>query len=474
MQATAQEEGAMVYMKGKKYLDVNIRAREKLNKKVAKQQEKLLKKLKKKEEKYSAKLKRKDSVSYVRYQQQPLTYDSIARLNRKDSAGTLNKYAKRGRSGIDSLKGVNKFLQDKAHLQGTHQNELQAYDNKLNQLKVKEDKQAAINQLIQQRTANLKNVSKGSKIKAGGLTDIQKQVFYAKGKMGAFEQMSNEPSKTEEKALEFLQGQDRFESYLKGNNGMAGLASKSPTELDQMGIQSKKQVENQLKERFGGNLSGIGQNMGSQIKDFDKHTKGITDAKNKIKQTKQTKQALRKPGHIQKPEFKTNPMRCLPLSKRLEKQFNYQTTRPMVDGTPSILQVSAMAGFRHTPSLSYGLGLTTGIGLGQNWSTIKFSFEGIGFRTYFEWKWQYGFGAYAGYERMYKSAAFTGSEKAKAPIVNKRNTATYNESLMLGLTKTYRINEDWNGGIQLLYDLWWREKSLRSPIQIRFVTGKNN
>ncbi|WP_293299884.1 hypothetical protein [Pedobacter sp. UBA4863] len=476
MQATAQEEGGMVYLKGQKYLDVNIRAREKLNKRVAKQQEKLLKKLKRKEEKYLAKLKRKDSVSYVRYQQQPLTYDSIAKLNRKDSAGTLNKYTKRGRSGIDSLKGVKKFLQDKAHLQGSsHQNELTAYDNKLSQLKAQEDKQTAINQLIQQRTTNLKNANKGSNIKVGGLTDIQKLVFYAKGKMGAFEQISNEPSKGEEKALEFLQGQEGFDSYLKGGNGMASLTGKSSTELDNIGIQTKQQIEGQLKERFGGNLSGIGQTMSGQIKDFDKHTKGITDVKNKIKHAKQAKQSFNKAGNIQKPEFKTNPMRSLPFSKRIEKQFNYQTTRPTIDGMPAILQISAMAGFRHTASLTYGLALTTGIGLGQNWSTVKFSFEGIGFRTYAEWKWQYGFGAYAGYERMYKRAAFTGSETAsETTITNKHNNSTYNESLMLGITKTYRINEDWNGGVQLLYDVWWKEKNLRSPIQLRFVTGKNN
>ena len=473
--AVAQEEQPEVYVQGKKYLDINIRAKEKCSERISHQQQKLLKKLKKKEKRYAARLKRKDSAAYVRYQKQPYTYDSLSKLQTNDSATIFKRAATRSNRTIDSLKGIKKFCEDKAHVTGEGKgNGLEAYDDRLAKLKNEQAKQNSINELIQQRTNALKNLSGNSKTKVKGLTGIQKQVFYSKGKMTAFTQISDEPHKAEEKALEFLQGQEGFEDYLKGDNGMQGLAGKSPQQLNSMGIQTRAMVENQLKERFGNNLSGLGNNMNSQIKQFDKHTKSIQKAKSTVRSAKQTRRSISKYRNLQKPAFKINPMRSLPLSKRIEKQFNYQTTRPTPAGAPAIFHLSGMLGFKHTPSLTYGAGIATATGLGQSWSTVKFTFEGIGLRTFAEWKWQYGFGAYAGYERMYKQAAFTSKqETTPTPNLSPHNTRTYNESILIGITKTYRINDKWNGGIQVLYDVWWKDNLLKSPIQIRLTTNKN-
>jgi hypothetical protein len=111
--------------------------------------------------------------------------------------------------------------------------------------------------------------------------------------------------------------------------------------------------------------------------------------------------------------------------------------------------------------------------LGQNWSSIHFSVQGIGLRTYMSWLWQYGIGVYGGYERMYKQAVFTNSTGASTDITPTiHNTNTYAESLLAGLTKTYRMNDKWNGQLQVLYDIWWQQEGLRSPVFLRFATVK--
>ena len=56
--------------------------------------------------------------------------------------------------------------------------------------------------------------------------------------------------------------------------------------------------------------------------------------------------------------------------QRIEKQYNWQTTRATID-RPAKLEASAMAGFKHTPRLTYGLGIATSVGLGQGWSSIE-------------------------------------------------------------------------------------------------------
>jgi hypothetical protein len=272
-----------------------------------------------------------------------------------------------------------------------------------------------------------------------------------------------------------LQGQEGFDNALKDDKGMAGLPSNTSTsDLEKMGIETKRQMSGRLQGKFGKDgLSNIQQSMSKQVGEFQDKTKGITTAASNAKQTKKSLKSVNK---VEKPSFKINPMRALPFSKRIEKQFSWQTSRASVNnGQPAILQLGAMAGFKHTPRLTYGLGIATNIGLGQSWSNIRFSFAGLSIRTYAQWKWLYGVGAYAGYERNYRQSAFFDSkETIPASTINEHNSKLYNETLLMGLTKSYRISDEWNGGVQLLYDIWWKEKGQRSPVIIRFTTQKTN
>jgi hypothetical protein len=125
-QAHAQEEATTIYQ-GKRYIDINIRSQNKCNKRVAKQQDKLLHKLKKKESRYARKLRSKDSASYVKYQEQSLSYDSIGKLSKAQADNFKRKTSVK----VDSLKKIQRFIQNKASLAGTNKGELSGYDSRL-------------------------------------------------------------------------------------------------------------------------------------------------------------------------------------------------------------------------------------------------------------------------------------------------------------------------------------------------------
>lgn len=472
LSVSAQEENASLYQ-GKQYLDLNIRSLEKYNLRARKQQDRLLNKLRHKEQRYASRLKRKDSAAYVRYQQQPLTYDSISKLSKSDNSTTKKRSTRRD-SNIDSLKKIQGYLQKIPLTEGKENNAIAGYNDKLNSLDSKSNQSSYINDLISQRTNGLKNIQSGAKGKVSGFTGIEKQVFYAKSKLGVYKQISEDPSIAEEKALEYLQGLEGFDKSLQQNDALSQFAGKNPSssDLEKMGIQTKQQVTANLQKKFGGDLSGLQQNMGGQVKQFQDKLQNVKSAKNSLKETKQSANQLR---NINKPSFKVNQMRGLPFRQRIEKQYNWQTSRATIDGKPAMMQLSAMAGFKHTPKLTYGAGIATSIGLGQNWNNIKFSLQGIGIRTFASWQWQYGIGAYTGYERMFRQTAFISNAKETIPALelNTHNTKNYTEAVLIGLTKSYRINHKWNGSLQLLYDVWWRDKGLRSPIQLRLATMKN-
>ncbi len=464
--ASAQEEVSTIYY-SKKYLDINIKSQTKLNERVAKQQKKVLEKLKKKEGKLAKRLKRKDSTGYSKYSQNTLTYDSISKIQQPIKARyTVNR-------SIDSLKGVKKFLEDKAHVTGDGPSITDGYDGQLAGLKNTTTHNQDINKLIGQRTSYLKGIQGDGSKKVKGIKSISKQSFYSNQKIQAYKEMADEPSRAEQKVLEYLQGKEGFDqamSYTDGNS-LQNMNGKSMDDLEKMGFQTKRQMQANLQKKLGGNLEPLQQNMGGQIKEYQDK---LSEAK-KLKQTaKETKSTIVQAKHIDKPDFRVNPMRGLPLSKRIEYHYNWQTTRATYDGKPAVFSMSAMAGFKHTTRLSYGAGIATSIGLGTNWNNIRFTFEGVGLRTYTAWQWQYGIGAYAGYERMYKQAVFvTPSETTPVLTETPHNKNNYSEAILIGLTKAYRINDKMNGSIHVLYDIWWKEKGLRSPVVLRFATIKN-
>lgn len=459
----AQEE-EIVWSQGRKYLDFNISSLEKYTKRVQRQQERLLQKLSKKEKTYAARLKRKDSAGYARYQQQQVSFDSINKLNKNKRI--IHPIRGKGSAAIDSLVAIQQFLQTKTTT--SNSDELAPYTGQLSKLKGDQQHNNQISELINQRFNTLKGINASAK-GVKGFKGIDKQVFYAKEKIKVFKQINDEPSKVEEQALEMLQGQQGFDQLMdKASGRPATNSNMGASDLEKMGYQTKKQVNEQLQQKFGSNLGGIQQSMSKQISDYQDKLKELKAATGTLKQSKQS---LRQLKNINKPSFRVNPMRGLPFSKRIEKQWNFQTNRATVDGKPAMLQLSAMAGFKHTPKLIYGAGVATSIGLGRNWNNIQFSFEGLGVRTFAEWQWQYGIGAYAGYERMFKKATFISTnETIPSAKENTHNTNTYNESILIGLTKRYRINDKMNGSIQILYDIWYREKGLRTPIQIRIST----
>jgi hypothetical protein len=465
----AQEETDAVIKNGNHYTVLKVKSLNKYNDRIERQQKHLLAKLKKKEQRFSHKLKSADSVAYARYKQQSTpSYDSIANLSHSDTGATAARFSKQKNCAVDSLRGVENFVQSKSGLSANTPS-VPGQSAELNQLQGKLNFRSYVTQLITQRTNSLKNLADNSNVP--GFTGIEKQVFYGKAKMKVFKDMAEDPTIAEDKAMEYLKGTEGFDKEMSsatqgsGGGSMSGLSS---DQLAQAGFQTKQLVQKSLQNSFGtAGLSNISKQVSGEISDWQKNSNDITG---NIKQSQQSLQQLRNTG---KPSFKVNPMRGLPFWKRIQKQYSWQTKRASADGTqPAMIQPSAMAGYKQSPKLIYGLGIATSIGLGQNWSNVHLSFRGVGLRSFATWQWLYGIGVYTGYERMYDGFSFIQKQTSASTdnITTTHSNANYTESVLVGLTKDYNINKKYNGQIQVLYDIWWQEKGLRSPIVLRFAT----
>lgn len=446
------------------YIDFKINKLSKYNGRLKRQQTSLLKKLKRKEDHLGSKLKRSDSVSFARFKKQSVSYDSINKIS--DAGNSATRIAKKKNAAIDSLRGVQTFVKDKSGNNGNI-TEVQNQGTQLNELQGQLNFRAYVNELIAQRTTDLKNLV--SPQHSSGFKGIEKQVFYCRSRMNVFKEMQEDPTKLEEEAMEYLQGTQGFDKAIKGATvgGPGSMESvKDASQLESLGFQTKKQLQTNLQQKFGNGLNDVSKQMSTQLTEWQDRQKDL----NNISETKKSLHSVKAP---QKLSFKVNPMRGLPFSKRLEKQYSFQTSPAGTDGKqPAQVILSASVGFKHTPKLIYGIGVIGAAGLGQNWQNVRFTFEGVGTKVFATWNWNYGIGLYAGYEKIFKHAAFVRNrDESKEEIISSpHNTNHYSESVLIGLTKSYNMNNKYNGSIRVLYDIWWQQKGLRSPIVLQFTS----
>lgn len=457
----AQEEvDNEVVVEGTRYVSLKIKRLEKYNARVERQQGHVLKKLKKKEQRFAKRLKKRDSSTYEAYASKPVTFDSIETLSKETSGPESTQEKKK----FDTLKAVQSFVREQGAANGASSSNLPRLEKDI-------ARKNYINKLIDQRTSELGKLSSNDRY-TKSMKGIKKQAFYGKSRMSIFREMQEEPEIAEETAMEYLQGSKGFNRHLSkslsgGNSDIISGAGSDPTSLQSMGFQTKSALQGNFQNRFGGSISKVSENMGGNVSKWQKKQ---TEAMSNVRQTKQSLSKVRKSAT---PDFKINPMRALPFRKRITPQYSFNTI-PADKDRPVIIQLTGALCFRHTERLSYGIGAVSQVGLGKGIQQLRFSLEGAGPRAFVTHDMIYGIAVYMGYERIYalSNGARDQNEKLEKSYTVQHTSKYYSESLLLGLSKKYSINSKFSGQLQLLYDVWWQQKGLKSPIIFQMTTSK--
>jgi hypothetical protein len=445
---------------GKKYIDLNLNSLSKYEQRAKSRQERLLNSLKRKEQKFSEKLRKQDSVAWQQYCSRKLSFDSISRLAQVDSNIKINAWANLPNRTIDSLQGVIDFLNQKVPGMDSigYLNKLSGYKDKLNYRNY-------IDGLISKRSTELQSFDKSGLL---GTSGISKQVYYAKAQLNTYKALAENPDKMEQEAYEFLQGQVGFDENISqamsGRTTMSGSASPGLTSanLEQMGYQTRRQVNVSLKQKLGDNLDVAQNQIGKDIGQWQSKATGA------LSEVKSLKSDLSSIKNIHEPGFRVNPMRMLPFWKRFERSFDFQITRSVGVEIPAMLQTGLNISYRHNPKLSTGIGIMGSIGLGQNWSSLQLSFESLGLRVFTVGEVVWGIGIYAGAEQLFGNARPDRMDNSVIPAnwVDRDLSST---RALAGLVKNHNIGSKHQGGIQILYDFLWKESNLNTPLLIRFV-----
>ena len=421
-----------------------------IDQKLNKQTDKYLDKLQRRENKLKRKLYRKDSVLAKQL------FDGVDEkyTQLKNTTGNVKKYSSVYSGHLDSLSTALGFLKD----QNITDNP--ALQKTLSQYKELQQKLNASEQIKKQlltRQQMLKEqFEKLGMVKQ--LKQYRKQVYYYGQQIREYKQTFEDPSKIEAKLMEIVMKFSQFKSFFAKNSMLGSLfalpgSNASNTTASIAGLQTRAIVNQSLINRFGSSSAvtqQLQQNVGS--------AQGQLNAL-KSKVSSYTSGSYGNTGEGDIPGFKPNEQKTKSFLQRLEYGGNIQSQKPRYF-FPVTSDIALSLGYKINDKSSIGVGAAYKLGWGNNWNNIKLSNQGVGLRSYLDWKIKGSFYFSGGYEQNYRTMINS--------IDQLRDYSSWQTSGLIGLSKKYSISKKMKGEMKLLWDFMSYQQVPRTqPILFR-------
>jgi len=347
-----------------------------------KQNEVILKKLKKQEEKIYKKLSKIDSSKAKELYSGVM--DQYATLQKKiNDPQALLQNSKVGEyiPHLDSLQTMLKFLGPV-----TEQKEkLSAAMQQVDAVKARLGQAADIKGFIGERQQGLKGLLATYKELPKKYIDkylgkYSKECYYYTEKVKGIKEDIKDPEKMEKLALELLNKLPAFQKFMSENSELAALfgpASSTPNPAAMAGLQTRQSVQQLLQQQLGANPTQYIQQQ-------------MQAAQGELNSIKSKLEGLRSGeygnGDAEMPENATpNNQKTKKFLQRLEYGFNIQSAVKQYQ-FPASNDLAISLGYKVHDRFVTGVGLAYKFSLGSGLKDIHFTHEGIGIRSYFDWK----------------------------------------------------------------------------------------
>jgi hypothetical protein len=349
----------------------------------------------------------------------------------------------------------NKELTGKLTQSFTHVQQLQ---NKFNQTE-------NLRKYLQQRQRYLKE-----KMQQVGLVKeykkFQKQVYYYQAQVKEYRDAFENPVLLEKKLLGIVSKLPAFQNFFARNSELASvfqLPGAGGTMAGTGGVvntafPTRDMVQQNLMTRLGSSpdpAQAIQQGMQSG-------TSYMNSLRNKLKLPAGNS------SDIDMPDTKINSQKTKKFWNRIELGSNLQTVKGN-NFFPVTSDVGISAGFKISDNSIAGLGASTKVGWGQSWNNIAVTYQGLSFRSFFDWKipanhtllsglWITG-GAELNYRHQIRNIEIL------------KDYSEFQRSALIGMSKKYAIGKKWKGNAQVLYDVLWKQTPGATPVVFRLGYG---
>lgn len=280
-----------------------------------------------------------------------------------------------------------------------------------------------------------------------------KEFGYYKAQLEEWKEEIKDPAKAEKLALQVLNKLPAFRKFMQENSELAGLfGAAASTPGAAPGLQTRQGLMQELQQRFGSTANP--QQMVQQQ---------MQAAQGELNKLKAKAEGLRSGevgnGNATMPgEGEVNTQKTKPFLKRLQFGWNLQTGgKPVanIGSYPSVNDLAVSAGYKVNDRFIAGVEVAYKFGLGKSWKNFTYTHEGIGLRSFFDYKLsalQKGnkvlFGNWwisGGYEMNYWSAF------KRTTQINGINT--WQRSCLLGVNKKMSLNNKYHKQVSFRF-LW--------------------
>ncbi|MEJ7740169.1 MAG: hypothetical protein WKF97_22335 [Chitinophagaceae bacterium] len=327
----------------------------------------------------------------------------------------------------------------------------------INLLQDKFNQAEQIKNYLKLRRQNLKD-----QLSRYGLTKkmarLEKQVYYYQARVNEYKTMINDPSALVAKLIEILKQTEVFRDFFNKHSQLAGLFrlpdnTSSNTMASLAGLQTRNAIQQDLAQRFGS-----AQQIQSMMQQQVHHARNQLDhLKNKINQIGGGS------GDQEMPDFKPNNQRTKRIKDRLEFGTNLQTVRT-TRFFPSTTDIGLSIGYKLNDKSIVGVGSSYKFGWGRSIRHLSITHEGVGMRSFLDYKVKGNFWLTAGAEMNYRSrfhdfAVF-------------KDYSAWQRAALIGVSKKYQVMKKVKGNMQLMHDLLYKVQVPRGQAVI-FRIGYN-
>jgi hypothetical protein len=232
------------------------------------------------------------------------------------------------------------------------------------------------------------------------LTALNKEVYYYQQQVREYKEMLKDPKKIERKALELLTKTKIFQDFITKNGMMASLFGLPGNEPDPgnlaanlAGLQTRTAITQTIQRE----ISSGGPNAMSMVQ------QNMQAAQSQLDQLKSKFGGNGGgSGDMEIPDFKPNTQRTKTFLQRLELGTNLQSQSASYY-FPSTSDIGLSVGYKLNEKSTIGIGGSYKLGLGQNWQHINFTNQGVGLRSFLDYRIRGSFFMAGGYELNYRT-----------------------------------------------------------------------
>ncbi|MFY0256119.1 coiled-coil domain-containing protein [Chitinophaga sp. 30R24] len=435
-----------------KYLSQVKQKTNKLDHEVTRRSEQALTRFMKQEEKMKKRLGKIDSLKAANLFSHSI--DSLGSLKSHLSskagkyAGVLNQS---GGAYLDSLSNSLAFLKDSKGLLDQSKGitdklngSLKSVDNLKDKLQQAEQIKAYIRERKQQLKEQLAQYTGFTK----DLQKMNKEAYYYSQQLKEYKEVFKDKKKAEQKAMEVIRKIPAFNDFMRQHSQLASLFNiqgSAATAQSLEGLQTRSQVEQLIQQRIGSGpnaSAAVSQQMAEARSKFDELKSKFPDLDNAADM----------------PDFKPKEMKTKSFLQRLEFGSNLQFQRS-TKFFPTTGDFAGQVAYKFHKSGSAGVGLAYKLGMGTGFNDIRFTSQGMGIRSFIDWKLKGTFFLNGGYEQNYQpgyAGVATGLGQQ------------WTQSGLIGLSKKYKINSKMKGNMMVLFDFLYNQHVPRTdPVKVR-------